>query len=189
MKKPILHTAFALIALLAGSSTFAQPYVGASAGRSDFQADCAGAASCDTTDTGYKLYGGYMLNEHLGVEAALFDFGKARGSVVLPGSNAVTVEARARGLGLYGVAALPVDAFSVFAKAGFAYTQAKVELSGALTGSDDQWKLAPAFGVGASYTFTRHFGARIEWERVRVEFSGAQKEDADLISAGVTYRF
>lgn len=60
MKKHILHTTFALVALLAGSATFAQPYIGASAGRSDFQADCAGAASCDTTDAGYKLYGGYM---------------------------------------------------------------------------------------------------------------------------------
>jgi OmpA-OmpF porin, OOP family len=175
MKKPIVHTAFALVALLAGSAALAQAYIGASAGRSDFQADCECAASCDTTDAGYKLYGVYMLNEHLGVEAALFDFGKGGGSIALPGSNVATVEARARGLGLYGVAALPIDAFSVFARAGFTYSKAKVEVSCARAGSDDQWKLTPAFGLGASYTFTRHLGARIQWERVSVEFPGAQK--------------
>ena len=40
-------------------------------------------------------------------------------------------------------------------QAGFADTQAKV-LSGALPGSDDEWELTPAFAVGASYAFTRH---------------------------------
>lgn len=190
MKKPILQTAFALAALLAGTTVFAEPYIGVSAGRSDVQVDCTGASACDTTDAAYKIFGGYMFNPHIGIEGALFDLGKASGSVAVPGFGSASVKGRVRGLGVYGVAALPVDQFAVFAKAGIAYTNAKLEVTAPGFGaSDDTWKFAPVVGVGASYAFTPQIGARIEWERLRVEYPGGQKENADLISAGVTYRF
>ena len=64
MKTPLLHSAFALAALLAGSAVFAQPLLGASASRSDLRADRTGAALFDATDVGARLYDGQMLDEH-----------------------------------------------------------------------------------------------------------------------------
>jgi OOP family OmpA-OmpF porin len=189
MKKNILKSALALSALLSSAAALAQPYIGAAVGRSDYQVDCAGATACDTTDTAFKLYGGYMFNENFGIEGELFDLGTAKATLSMPGIGTAAVEGRARGLGVYGIAALPIDQISVFAKAGLAYTQSKLDVRGALASSDDQWKFAPAIGVGASYAFTPRLGARVEWERLRVEYPGGQKEDTDLISAGVTYRF
>ena len=189
MKKHLIGAAVAAATLLGGTAALAQPYVGVSAGQADYDVDCSGALSCDTKDTAFKLYGGWMFNPYLGVEGALFDLGKAQGAVAFPGLGNVGVQAKARGLGVYGIAALPVADFSLFAKAGFAYTRAEVEATGALGGSDTESKFNPAFGVGASYALTSNIGARVEWERFRIEYPGSQKEDTDVVTAGVTYRF
>lgn len=189
MKKHLIGAALAAATLLGGTAALANPYVGVSAGRADYDIDTTGAVSSDTKDTGFKLYGGWMFNENFGVEASLFDLGKAQGAAVIPGVGNVSGEAKARGLGVYGLAALPINDFSVFAKAGFAYTRAEVSATGPFGGSDTESKFNPAFGAGASYAFTKNIGVRAEWERFRIEYPGSQKEDTDLISVGVTYKF
>ncbi|MFN3565321.1 MAG: outer membrane beta-barrel protein, partial [Burkholderiaceae bacterium] len=46
------------------------------------------------------------------------------------------------------------------------------------------------FGVGAGYGFTKNFGVRAEWERFRIKWGDpADKDNVDLLSVGVTYRF
>lgn len=189
MKKHLISAALAAATLLGGTAALANPYVGVAVGQADYDIDTSGALSSDTKDTGFKLYGGWMLNQNFGVEAALYDLGKAQGAVALPGVGNVGVEAKARGLGLYGVAALPINDFSLFAKAGFAYTRAEVSVTGPIGGSNTESKFNPAYGLGASYAFTKNIGARAEWERFRIEYPGGQKEDTDLITVGVTYAF
>ena len=44
------------------------------------------------------------------------------------------------------------------------------------------------WGLGASYEFTNNIGVRAEFERMRVEFAD-DKDDVDLITVGVHYRF
>jgi opacity protein-like surface antigen len=183
--------ALALAALLAAAPTQAQQaYVGASAGLSRFEVDTAGASSSDTSDVGYKLYGGALFGEHFGVEAALFDLGKASGSGTLPGFGPVGVSAKVRGASLAGLASLPLGDASVFAKAGVAYVRASVDATVAgQTASASESSLQPMVGVGASYAITPQVAARIEWERVRVRYPGETAEYADLVSAGLAWRF
>ena len=191
---PILTTvaaAFASAALLGAPAADAnQPYIGASIGQADYRLDTTGTTSADTKDTGFKLYGGTMFTPHLGLEAAAFDLGQARGAAVLPGIGTVDITGKARGVSLAGVAAAPFGDAAVFAKAGFAYVRGEVEARTPFgNASQSKSSLQPTFGVGASYAFTQNLGARIEWERVRVHYADELKEDTDLVSVGLTYRF
>ena len=187
---------FKLIAaavVAAASVTAAQAqsyYVGASVGQSDYKIDTTGAANADTKDTGFKVFGGAMLTPNFGIEAAYFDLGKITGSGVEPGIGRVSLEGQASGIALLGVAVLPLGEASLFAKAGIAQVKGEIDARTPLGNLRfDDTSTQPMFGVGASYAFTKNLGARIEWERVRVRYSESLKDDTDLISAGVTYRF
>ncbi len=70
MKKILLAAALLATAGLAS----AQGYVGALVGLSKVSQECLG--SCDDSDTGYKIYGGYEVLPHLSIEVAYTDFGK-----------------------------------------------------------------------------------------------------------------
>ncbi len=183
--------ALALTALLAFAPAQAQQaYVGAGAGLSSFQIDTTGATSSDTKDVGYKLYGGAMFGDHFGVEAALFDLGKASGSGTLPGLGPIGVAAKVRGASLTGVASLPLGDASVFAKAGVAYVRASVDASvGGKSASASESSLQPLVGIGASYAITPQLAARLEWERTRVRYPGESTDYADLVSAGLAWHF
>jgi OmpA-OmpF porin, OOP family len=179
----------AALAFAAGAQA-QQAYIGASVGQSAFKIDTTGATSADTRDTGYKLFGGWTFTPNLGVEAAYFDLGQATGAASLPGLGTVGVTGKASGFSLAGVAALPLGDASLFAKAGFAQVRGEIEARTPFgNASESDSSLQPTFGVGASYALTSNLSARIEWERVRVRYANDQKDDTDLISAGVAYRF
>lgn len=71
--------ALAGLLLAAVGSASAQVYVGGGFGPSHVNIDCpAILGKCDTSDTGYKVYGGYKLNPSVALEVAYVDFGKAK---------------------------------------------------------------------------------------------------------------
>jgi len=41
-------------------------------GRADYQVDCTGVAACDSTDAGFKIYGGCIFNQNLGIDESPF---------------------------------------------------------------------------------------------------------------------
>jgi OOP family OmpA-OmpF porin len=177
---------------LLGSGTAAanQPYIGASVGQADYTLDTTGTTSADTKDTGYKVYGGTMFTPNFGLEAAYFDLGQATGAASLPGFGSIGITGKARGVSLVGIAAAPFGEAAIFAKAGFAQVKGEVEARTPLgNASESDSSLQPTFGVGASYAFSSNLSARIEWERFRVRYADDLKEDTDLISAGIVYRF
>lgn len=179
-------------AALLGTGTVAanQPYIGASVGQADYKLDTTGATATDTKDTGYKVYGGTMFTPNFGLEAAYFDLGQATGAASLSGLGSIGITGKARGVSLVGIAAAPFGDVAVFAKAGFAQVRGEVQARTPLGNvSQSDSSLQPTFGIGASYAFTSNVSARIEWERLRVRYADALKEDTDLISAGVAYRF
>ncbi len=182
MKRSLL-----LAALLASSVSVAQAqgYVGASAGQTELKEDCTGGVICDYKDTGFKVFGGWMFMPYFGVEAAYVDLGKATESV--PG---ISAQIESSGFGLWAKAALPIENFALFAKAGFAYLDTKVSgsVSGIGSASVSESNGNPAWGVGAAFNFTKNFGVLVEYERFRVEFQG-DKSDVDMMSAGLVYRF
>ena len=189
--KTLATATLAAAALLGtGAAAANQPYVGASIGQADHRLDTAGTAAADTKDTGYKVYGGTMFTPNFGVEAAVFDLGQATGAASLPGFGSIGITGKARGVSLVGIAAAPFGDAAVFAKAGIAQVKGEVEARTPLgNASESDSSPQPTFGLGASYAFTANVSARIEWERFRVRYADDLKEDTDLISAGLVYRF
>lgn len=186
-----LLTATFLAASLVSGAAMAQvgPYVGASVGQSDYQGECGGP--CDQTDIGFKAFGGYMFTPYLGVEAHYVNLGKLTlDPMVVPGIGTVSGEIESSGFGASLIAQYPIEQFSIFGKLGFTYLDTEVTGSIAGLGSASESESATnfSFGLGAAYNFNKQLSARLEWERFRAEFQG-EKEDVDLISVGVVYRF
>lgn len=97
MKKLILGGVLLSVASMAS----AQLYLGGSLGQARIDVDCSLVKSCDKSDVGAKLYGGYKLNPLVALEAGWIDFGKVKASE--PGysasqkSSAFTLAAAFRG--------------------------------------------------------------------------------------------
>lgn len=182
--------ALALAAAALSPLTLAQGYVGASIGQSRVDLDCGGATSCDRTDTAFKFYGGYMFTPNLGLEGVYFDQGKAELSGTDLTAGTVRAKYEGNGLGLYVLGVAPFDKFSVFGKLGIVSARIKGSATSSLLGSasDSERHTNLGLGIGAGYEFTSNLGARVEFERVRVEFQG-EKRNVDLTTLGLVYRF
>jgi OOP family OmpA-OmpF porin len=199
--KSVLAGSVIIAAGAISSAALAQGYIGASIGQSDYKVDCTGLTTCDTKDTGYKLFGGYMFTPNLGIEAGWVDLGKMTGSaqagvieteggpIVVSGS----VELKSSGPFLGALAAAPLGQASLFAKVGLA--DLKTDLTASVMGlsaSTSTRHTDVFYGFGASYKFAKNFAVRAEWERFRIKYSDgveAYKDDVDLLSVGFTYHF
>jgi OOP family OmpA-OmpF porin len=177
MRQATLFTGISLLALIAGlvapaSAQMKDNYVGANIGQSKFDADCVGSG-CDKKDTGLRIYGGGKFTDWLGLELSYFDFGKAN---LNPGDE------KAQSVNASAVLGFPLGPnSSVFAKGGAAYTRANVT-GGRKNGFE------PSYGVGAAIGLTRNWQVRLDWDRVKFEIANG-KDNVDMLSAGVQYRF
>lgn len=177
-----------------GATQAAQPalpaYIGASIGQSRIDLDCPGGFSCDETDTGFKVFGGYMFTPNFGAELSYTDFGNANASASL-GFTRVNVSFDGSAIALFGIASAPInEQFSVFGKLGIASFD--TEVTGAVPGfgssNESESYTSVAYGIGASFNVARNIAFRAEWERYRAKFDG-EKSDVDLLSVGVKFRF
>lgn len=172
-------------------STYAAPwrgdfwgYIGASAGESKFRTDCNRTITqfeCDTKDTGFKVYAGGRMSQWLGLEIGYTDFGRIRAS----GGE---VDAWAVPLSL--VAGVPFgERFSAFGKIGGLYgrTDVTASLDSLIeTGHKSGWGWT--YGVGAAFAITPTIQLRADWDRHKLDFASG-REDVDMLSAGVQFRF
>jgi len=133
MKK--ILSAAAMGAAFAAAPASAQVYVGAG----------LGIAHTDSSETSWKILGGYQHDRHWGIEAAYTALGSYRGS-------------SADSLSLALTATLPLDRrWALMAKAGVASNRTRV------AGSSDH---ADALvGVGVAYGVNRRVGLRLEYEQ------------------------
>ena len=175
-------------------------YVGASGGLSKARSACdfrglpAGSTvnSCDNTDTGWKVYGGYQWTSHWGFELGYYDFGKASASATVLGVP-VTAHGEATGWQLAATGTLPITPeFDVFAKLGIHNSDVDVRASApgvSVSASGNSTDLA--WGLGAKWNFTRNVSMRIEYERFNDvgDSNNTGKTDIDLLSIGVMFRF
>jgi OmpA-OmpF porin, OOP family len=169
-------------------------YVGGSLGQSNFDKDIVSgliaSGRVDTSDTGYKFFGGYQFNRNVGLEVAYVDLGKASysGSYVDNGQTVIVTDGKVEvtGFNLSAVGAWPVSPnFDVFGKIGFlAWEDKASDISGGIPFSDTIDGTDLSFGFGANWHLTKNVRFRLEWERFRVD-----KTDADLFSIGAVYKF
>src|SRR5712691_280449 len=132
--KKILVT-MALGAAFAAAPASAQVYVGAG----------LGIAHTDSSETSWKILGGYQHDRHWGIEAAYTDLGSYRGS-------------SADSLSLAFTGTLPLDRrWALIAKAGVASNRTRA------AGSSD--RADALVGIGVAYAVNRRFGLRLEYEQ------------------------
>jgi OmpA-OmpF porin, OOP family len=188
LKKTTIAALMAVSGAVVSSASFAQAkpapvdtgfYVGASVGQTT--SECPnGVGSCDDSDTGYRVFGGFRFNRNLAVEGGYAPLGEVSGNNLKLETNAWD---------LVGVGIWPfTPQFSVFGKLGFYNAEAKA--SGIVSGKKSTTDLT--YGVGAQFDFARNLGLRGEWQRYSgIEAPGGLSGDADVdvLSLGVLFKF
>lgn len=144
-------------------------YLGVGAGSADYKdINCPTGFDCDTSDTGWKLLGGYQFTPIFGVEAAWADLGEVTLNGTAPGGAAFSGKGEGDGFLLAGTVGWPAtDRFRLYGKlGGFFYNSKFTSTVGGVVNEDlDESGTELMYGLGAQYNFTERFGARLEWER------------------------
>lgn len=148
-------------------------------------------------DTAYKLFGGYQLNRHVGLELGYFDLGRFGYTARTAPAGSLTGDMRAKGwnadlvgtvplvgrvsaLGRVGVTSVRVqDSFSSTGAAGVPYTNAR----------PGERSTNIKFGAGLMYEFSDALSMRLEGERYRLKDAVGNRGHVDLYSVGLVYRF
>jgi len=132
-----------------------------------------GSFDFNESDFAWKLFGGYMFSEYIGVELAYVDMGSPSQDFAFDGGETGTDDdfkvgfrAELSGYTAHAVLAYPFEPFEVFAKVGIVSYEAEFDAKRSDTGEnisldDDGEELA--YGVGAKYNIN-NFALRAEWD-------------------------
>lgn len=198
------------LALLGGSAALADTdtlwYMGASTGPTRARIDDArilqslGSSGLSNAtlvdqdrDHGAKVFGGYQFNRFVALEGSYFDLGTFGFAASTTPAGTLGGEIRLRGIGLDAVLSAPLtDKFSVFAKVGANYAEARdrFSASGAVTtpaSAADKTELNPKIGIGMQYALTDALSLRAELERYRINDAVGSRGDVDHLSVGLVY--
>ena len=179
-----------------------------------FLGSTGGSTSSDRTDTAYKIAVGLQANQYIALELQYVDLGestyKGRNSGIWSGepwSANKKFNLKTSGFGANLVGTLPIEEFTLFAKAGYHYLKTKgydkfsytetyrgVTYNDVFKDSGTIKKWTPSFGVGASYNFTKELAVVAEYERYQdvadKKIDGVNvKHNIDLASVGLRYNF
>lgn len=149
----------------------------------------------DDRDKGYKVFVGYDLSRYVALEAGYFDLGNFSFSSATFPAGTLNGELDTRGINLDLVATLPIRSrLSAFARVGVNYAETEGAFSGtafngALDSNPSEREANPKFGMGLQYAFNHKLAMRVEAERYRVSNALDDKDDVDLLSVGLIYRF
>lgn len=185
-----LDRLFLLIALLLPvAAAHAQDsgfYLGAGLGQSKFKDWCNTGgtsitlATCEDTDTAWKLLGGYRFNRYVAAEASFVEWGEVTAST----PSGAQAAASQHSYGLAAVGTLPLgERFELFGKVGFLMTEQETRsanVANPRTVDRDETELH--YGLGARFLFTKNWALRGEWENT-------EKLKVEMLSIGVEYRF
>lgn len=149
-------------------------------------------ASTDNTSTAFKVFGGYQVNQYLGVEVGFVDFNdvKASSSVAGPARSVYTT-AENDAWTLAAMGTLPVTKnISVFAKLGAGSWSSNLrtisrDAIGLTASATDKNRGVDLFyGLGASYALLDNVDLRAEVERYKFD-----NVDINLMTAGMAVKF
>lgn len=199
------------VVVVTDASADGWPYVGASGGYSiiDVKEGQISAAAVDggfataqttidDTDTGWKVFGGWRINEYFALEGSYIDFGKAQFTTRTTGPDGV-IDGKAEGtafsLDLVG-SAWPAEWAALFVKVGgFRWDvdakQAEVVDGEASSVKDNDTGTDVKAGVGASFMLSENVALRMEAEGYFNVGNKKRTGDADIafLSIGLSYGF
>ncbi len=182
--------AIILAALIGAASAQAQSgdkfYVTGAVGTTHLNIDCAGTTSCDSSDTGGKLVGGYKFGNGFSVELGYASFGKFSQSV---GTLNYSLKPTAFTLG--GAYALPLNTnWGLNLRLGVAQVKTKLDasLAGVGSGSASESNTKVYAGVGLTYAIAPAIKLELGVDSTETEIGG-QKGSTQLVSLGATFAF
>lgn len=153
------------------------------------------SSSEDNSDTGIKFYGGYQFTPHFAIEGGYFDLGKFDVSATTfpVGTVSGSTEFQGLNLDLVGYSHF-TERLSGLARVGITYAETVNTFSGTgavgiADGSSDERNTNPKVGLGLQYAFNDNLAMRLEAERYRLNNGISGKDDVDLFSVGLVYRF
>ncbi len=208
----LLSTGF-LCGLMLGSPTISHAqdsgwYIGAGAGATDVDSDTSNFApamaalghivsdvNIDDSSEGWKLFGGYNVNEYFATELAYVDLGEVTANFDGLSNNVPQMMVDAAGLlpvlgDGFSIAALGRYPFgerwAIFAKVGAYFWESDVAVTEGTSASANPKVDGTdfAYGVGGDLYFGSRFGVRLEWERYALD-----PNDVDLVSASLMWQF
>lgn len=149
----------------------------------------------DRRDTGYKAFVGFPLHPNWAIETGYFDLGRFGFTANTTPAGSLTGTARVRGFNLDLVGNLPItDRWSMLGRVGAAYAQTRDQFTG--TGAVTVVDPSPSkretnykYGLGTQYAFTPALTLRLEAERYRINDAVGHRDNVDLVSLGLVYRF
>ena len=184
-----MHKPLVLLAtLLALPAAHAQMYASLSAGQSHAGIDCGGFTSCSRNGTGFKLVGGYRLDEHFSLEAGYLQFAAFKG-----GLGTASIQARPSAFTLGAAVVSQLDnRWALTARLGYALVRTSIGTS-ALDGSESHTsRNSKAYaGLGMIYTSSDKLRFQFGVDTTRADDSRnvAGRVNFRLISTGVTVDF
>ncbi len=184
----IAAAALAAVPAFAQQPSYSPWYIGAGIGQGHLDAsgtDLTGLdnAQVGNTETTYTVRGGYRFTPYLGVELGYYDLGKYD----FHGSGAASIDgqAKAKSYGISLVGTLPLDAFDLYGRIGYAHSELKLNASAPLILTPYNSKESQdeaTYGVGARWNFHPAWGLFAEWMK-----NDKIKVDSYLI--GIDYKF
>jgi len=151
--------------------------------------------SNDESHFGFKAFGGYSFNRYFALEAGYFNLGRFGFTADTVPAGSLRGDIKLQGANFDAVGSVPLgDHFSLFARGGLIYADAKDTFSGTgavavIDPSPKKWAANYKYGFGAEYDFTRFIGMRLEGERYRINDAVGNKGDVDLYSVGLVFKF
>jgi len=163
-------------------------YLGGKIGSNTYQDGCESwSISCDESDLGLGLFGGYQLNEYIAFEAAYLKLGEAKATYLETGVEQTYIGSM-HGFEFSALASINLtDEFAAFAKAG-TFNWFGENNNDEASHSSYSW--APTIGTGLSYQITKNWQARIEYQYFH-ELGNRTlgSSSSHLTTLGVSYRF
>lgn len=149
----------------------------------------------DDLDVGFKLFGGYQFNTYFALEGGRFDLGDFDFSAQTNPTGTSEGNFNINGLYFDVVGTIPLtQKLDLLGRAGLnhADTVTRLRGTGAVPstrpknrGSDSNLKL----GLGLQYALADNLDLRLEVERYHLDEPFVDKDNVDLISLGLVYRF
>ncbi|URI06610.1 outer membrane beta-barrel protein [Aquincola tertiaricarbonis] len=184
MKKTAIAIA-TLAAALGAANASAQAYIGGGVSATRINVDCDGIQSCDKSDTGGKLYGGWGFGNGLSAELGYITFGKATAS-----DSGASLDVKVHGFTVAAAYRAPIaSSWGLTGRLGLASLKTKLSASaGGLSASDDERHTAPYFGVAADYAFTPALKLELSADFSRAKYDG-EKAAVRSLGLGLRYDF
>jgi OOP family OmpA-OmpF porin len=175
------------VALLAPLPALAQFYAGAGFGTSKIDISCAGTTSCDTSDSGFKVYGGWNIAGPWSLEAVYFDWGKAS-RASSPGGVTSTLATSASGIGVGAAYTYQFLWGRCFARLGIAQNDADTDTTtGGSAASSSHSSAEAYYGFGCGYSFTPTLMLTADADFSRVKYTANDKAGTQLFTVGLRW--